>query len=140
MAQSTYESARGVLAGLIPEGKSSDVMVREIRGDEPMSLRERIEDSCRMIGKMCAQGRPPAMSVPAQSHDEDVFIIDTLIESLSEINQLEAEVARLAAERDALRKLAYIMRDAMPHLSALVDKHSVIVDAWAEADKVMREG
>ena len=36
-----------------------------------------------MIGKMCTEGRPPKMSIPAQWDDEDFFIITTLADILS---------------------------------------------------------
>ncbi len=41
-------------------------------------LAERLETAKRMISDMCAEGRPPKMSVPAQATDEDLFIITTL--------------------------------------------------------------
>jgi|GEM_PF-3797789 len=50
---------------------------------------------------------------------------------------LAAEVERLQAQVKALSKLVCVMRDAIPALTALVDKHTDIVDAWAEANKAM---
>ncbi len=41
-------------------------------------LHERINKSVEMIGSMCAELRPPAMSIPPRSKDEDAFIVLTL--------------------------------------------------------------
>lgn len=41
-------------------------------------LKERIKTCQKMIGSMCSQGRPPKMSIPVNSEDEDFFIVTTL--------------------------------------------------------------
>lgn len=50
-------------------------------------LPERIEMAKRMISAMCAEGRCPKMSVPAQATDEDIFIIQTLTDLGEYYNQ-----------------------------------------------------
>lgn len=45
-------------------------------------LIDRLHDSRHMIAQMCAKGRPPAMSIPASSRDEDLFIITTLLDAV----------------------------------------------------------
>ena len=50
-------------------------------------LPERIEMAKQMIRSMCAEGRYPKMSVPAQSTDEDIFIIQTLTDLGEYYNQ-----------------------------------------------------
>ena len=54
------------------------------------SLAERVDKAGAMIGKMCAEGRPPKMSVPAGDcfhwtpcGDEDIFIVDLLKDLLA---------------------------------------------------------
>lgn len=54
----------------------------EIR-QTPLHLR--IEQSIKMIGDMCADGRPPNMSIPVRPVDEDVFIVTTLKDALEVI-------------------------------------------------------
>ncbi len=54
---------------------SREILEREIR-QTPLHLR--IDKSVEMIGNMCAELRPPAMSIPPRSKDEDVFIVTTL--------------------------------------------------------------
>jgi hypothetical protein len=41
-------------------------------------LKERAKMCRKMIGGMCAKGRPPKMTVPVQWDDEDFFITTTL--------------------------------------------------------------
>ena len=52
---------------------------------------------------------------------------------------LAAENARLQAQVKALSKLVEVMRDAMPAYTALLERHTDIVDAWAEANKAIRD-
>ena len=59
-----------------------EAMVREI------PLRERIERSRAMIGKMCSEGRPPKMTIPVQFDDEDFFISTTLKDVLEKIGDV----------------------------------------------------
>lgn len=39
-----YRKARGVLAGLFPDGATSEELIRELRGDIDFSTRERLKD------------------------------------------------------------------------------------------------
>jgi hypothetical protein len=54
---------------------------------------ERLERIRSMIGKMCREGRPPAMTVPADpTRDEDLFIADAADEAAAEIRRLRAAI------------------------------------------------
>lgn len=50
-------------------------------------LSDRIEMAKQMISAMCAEGRCPKMSVPAQATDEDIFITQTLADFGEYYNQ-----------------------------------------------------
>jgi hypothetical protein len=67
-------------------------------------LLERLTQAQRMIGKMCADGRYPRMSVPAQASDEDVFISLTLGDAAAMIKQLTWEVETICTILDKERK------------------------------------
>lgn len=58
-------------------------------------LAERLEAAQRMISRMCSKGEPPRMSIPAQSSDEDMFIITTLQDAAGEIERLRAALAEI---------------------------------------------
>jgi len=67
-------------------------------------------------------------------------LIDAVLytkQAMLERTDLAAEVERLQAQVAALSKLVEVMRDAMPAYTALLEKHTDIVDAWAEANKAM---
>lgn len=54
-------------------------------------IESRIEKAHKMIGAMCAEGRPPRMSVPVQGTDEDQFIsilLDDLLEMIHPLQKL----------------------------------------------------
>lgn len=48
-------------------------------------LKERLERSMSMIGKMCSEGRPPKMSIPVEWYDEDFFIITTIKDAIAQL-------------------------------------------------------
>jgi len=50
-------------------------------------LIERLRKSSAMIGRMCAERRPPKMSIPVDAHDEDVFIGTTLRDAVDELER-----------------------------------------------------
>lgn len=45
-------------------------------------LIERLKKSRDMIGKMCSEKRPPRMSIPVSSRDEDIFISTTIKDAI----------------------------------------------------------
>ncbi len=49
-------------------------------------LLERLERCIDMIGAMCAERRPPMMSIPVRATDEDEFIVATLKDAIATIN------------------------------------------------------
>jgi hypothetical protein len=57
-----------------------EIQIRET----PLPARLRLCSA--MIGKMCAEGRPPRMSIPVQWNDEDVFISTTIADALKELD------------------------------------------------------
>jgi len=74
------------------------------------------------------------------AQDKYEELIDALLytkQDMLERADLAAEVERLRAQVKALSKLVYVMRDAIPAYTALLEKHTGIIDAWAEANKAM---
>ena len=67
-------------------------------------LLDRLEQARRMIGRMCADGRCPRMSVPVQETDEDVYISLTLRDAAAMITQLNWEVETVSDFLDKERK------------------------------------
>ncbi len=49
-------------------------------------LLERLDRCIDMIGAMCAERRPPMMSIPVRATDEDEFIVATLKDAIRTIN------------------------------------------------------
>jgi hypothetical protein len=60
---------------VIQKDERLDKLQAEVR-ETPLS--ERLERCRSMIGKMCSEGRPPKMSIPVRSEDEDFFISTTI--------------------------------------------------------------
>ena len=67
-------------------------------------LLERLTQAQTMIGKMCAEGRYPRMSVPVRATDEDVFISLTLQDAIKLIEQLNFEINAVSFYLDMERK------------------------------------
>lgn len=67
-------------------------------------LLERLRQAQAMIGKMCAEGRYPRMSVPVRAVDEDVFISLALRDAAAMIKQLNWEVETISDFLDKERK------------------------------------
>ena len=66
---------------------------------------ERLHAAQAMIGDMCAESRPPKMSIPVDAlRDEDVVITQALSDAIAEIDSLRAQLAQARAEVEALRK------------------------------------
>lgn len=49
-------------------------------------LIERLDKARSMIGKMCAEGRPPKMTIPVHHEDEDFFICTTIKDAIVSLN------------------------------------------------------
>jgi len=76
------------------------------------------------------------------AQDKYEELIDALLytkQDMMERADLAAEVERLQAKVAALSKLVCVIRDAMPAYTALLDKHTGIIDAWEEANKAIRD-
>lgn len=54
-------------------------------------------------------------------------------------NQAQIAIAHNGLLRHTLRQLGYRVQELLPHLSALVESRNGLADAWANADKLMRE-
>lgn len=79
-------------------------------------LKRNLKECQSMIGSMCAEGRPPKMSIPARPHyDEDIFICETI----------KRAVARLEA--------AQRLRDALIGVIRVADRATDEFDAAREA-------
>lgn len=72
---------------------------------DEMPLLARLKDCQRRIGDMCAEGRPPKMSFPAQPHrDDDLVIIQALQDAATALAARDARIAELEAENKRLRE------------------------------------
>lgn len=69
-------------------------------------LAVRLDQARDMIGLMCKEGRPPAMTIPPRPEDEDVFIDLALLDAAE---QLEFENLR---DRFAMACLTGLMADS----------------------------
>lgn len=67
-------------------------------------LIDRLEESRRRIGDMCAKGRCPKMTIPVQYNDDDFYINTTLFDAQEIITQLQGLV------REVENELAGIVR------------------------------
>lgn len=47
------------------------------------ALVKRLKECQQRIGNMCKDGRPPKMRIPAQLHDDDLFICNTINEAIA---------------------------------------------------------
>lgn len=61
--------------------------IRNQIGKTPLLIR--LHTAMEYISAMCRDGRPPRMSVPARSTDEDLFITITLDDAINRITELE---------------------------------------------------
>lgn len=50
-------------------------------------LLERLNCCVDMVGRMCAELRPPLMSIPVQASDEDEYIVTTLKDAIAFVEQ-----------------------------------------------------
>lgn len=66
-------------------------------------LKRNLKECQSMIGSMCAEGRPPKMSIPARPHyDEDIFICETIKRAVARLEAAENEREQL---NEQLRKM-----------------------------------
>lgn len=57
------------------------------------TLEARLLDCRRRVGDMCAEGRPPRMSIPVRGSDDDIFICQTIDDALAALAKHPAGVA-----------------------------------------------
>lgn len=92
-------------------------------------LIERLRDVMTRIGNMCAEGRPPKMSIPARpDYDDDIIICESVKAGIA---ALEAQAKRIA-ELEA--RLAQVEGDAAKQFAAGMERAAGICD---NADKSM---
>jgi hypothetical protein len=70
---------------------SIEEVEKQIRESAPLS--DRLTDCKDRIGKMCAEGRPPKMSIPSQWNDDDLFICTTLSDAQAVEQEKDEELA-----------------------------------------------
>lgn len=93
-------------------------------------LAERLSESTSRIGKMCSEGRCPAMSIPVRETDDDFYISTTIRDAASALAQSQARVAALEA---ALRELV----EAGDHCVYAADDMEAML-RFGKADKAAR--
>jgi len=79
-------------SGLTP-AQSSDLQERIDATIRLTPLLEGLQKVIDIINKMCAERRPPLMSIPLRAEDEDMFIITTLEDAIEAIKQREEQDA-----------------------------------------------
>lgn len=50
-------------------------------------LVERLREAMSRVGKMCSEGRPPKMRIPATPDDDDLFICNTIREAIAALSR-----------------------------------------------------
>ena len=55
-------------------------------------LLTRLEECQRRIGKMCAEGRGPSMSIPVRHTDDDFYICTTLRDAIHYYKTVEGAI------------------------------------------------
>src|SRR5690348_4538175 len=73
---------------------------------EQADIVERLRQIRGRIGRMCREGTPPRMSVPALPEDDDLFISDAADQAADEIERLCTALA--SAEAAALERAAKV--------------------------------
>lgn len=61
-------------------------------------LRANVSDSKWRIGEMCANLRPPKMSIPVSANDDDEFICRTLDDLLAYVDALREAAGRVTCK------------------------------------------
>ena len=72
----------------------------------PSRLIERLNEARDRIGKMCAERRPPSMSIPRSDNDDDEFIDAALADAIASVEQnrsLQQIVNGLPMSADGIR-------------------------------------
>ena len=86
----------------------SEEALRERVRETPLS--ERLKTCEKYVAIMCAERRPPKMTIPLQHYDEDFYIYTTLADAQATIAALQARVKELEAIKipdDAFTYCAY---------------------------------
>lgn len=98
-------------------------------------LLERLDESWKMIGEMCKNGKPPKMSIPVQWDDEDQYIAVSLRDAMEEIARLRAELeaARVLSDEvfQALHEL-WVTGDMCPDLNPDKGCYEIPIQYWLQ--------
>jgi hypothetical protein len=106
---------------------SHEDLISEVR---EMPLETRLREAMRMVGDMCAHGRPPRMSIPVRASDEDFFICQTIRDAIDAL-------AAMTAERDALRNQNKWAADELSEATrSLVIKDSKFKELRADNERL----
>lgn len=89
--------------------------LRERVRETPLS--ERLKTCEKYIASMCAERRPPKMTIPLQHYDEDFYICTTLADAQATIAAVQARVQELEDEVKSLT--TYPVHSALPPASYL---------------------
>lgn len=106
------------------------------------AIRANAADSKRRIGEMCANLRPPKMSIPVSPNDDDEFICRTLDDLLAYVDALAAENAalreQLARELDGIKALEAVIVSRGVRLAEAEAENSRLVAANKARDEFLR--
>ena len=86
----------------------SEEALRERVRETPLS--ERLKTCEKYVASMCAERRPPKMTIPLQHYDEDFYIYTTLADAQATIAALQARVRELEAQHEDLVERNRILR------------------------------
>lgn len=110
--------------------KSARELELEQRVRDSGSLSERLKDSRKRIGNMCAEHRGPRMTIPVEWSDDDFFICLALKDATSKIEDYE----RLERERDEY-KAAHAK--AFAQLEGLIVENSALKTDAERVGKIL---
>lgn len=104
--------------------------IEAAQGEDVRGPVERLKEARRIVWSMCADGRPPRMSIPAEDTDEDVFIVDTITATIALLESLSAKLAEREAEVSDYKCRAQMNADAIQHYSERAEKATAECEHW----------
>lgn len=109
-------------------------------------LSERLDKCRKAIGDMCAEGRPPKMTIPAQWYDEDIYISTTLMDAKAELATVEDQWktslvanSKLLEQRDAWEAEAMAAREFIGVMAKRLSELAHDEELEDESEKVFRQ-
>lgn len=89
---------------------------------DTVALKKRLQSCVERVSRMCRDGKPPKMRIPATTDDDDVFIIDTIgavSRALDELDRRGEELARLECVLAAINLDGIISTDRIRELMGM---------------------